>query len=70
MSHHGIVGFKLDEEGKADPSINGKNILIEATVCYAGSGVTDIMIGDHIFKVRNGSLEKAARTADESICGD
>lgn len=65
---HGLVGFQLDEEGKADPAIAGKDIILRATVCYPGSGVTDIMIGDHVFQVKNGSLVKATSAADAALC--
>lgn len=68
MKDKGLVGFKLDDEGKADPSIQAQNIMIVALVCYPGSTTTDIQIGDHIFQVPNVSLEKASREADEAIC--
>lgn len=68
MKDKGLVGFKLDEHGIANPEISGKNIIIVVAACYPGTRITDIQIGDHVFQVPNASLEKAAREADEVIC--
>jgi hypothetical protein len=49
----------LDAVDKMNPSWQGEVISLEAKIAYPGSRVTDIVIGNSIYKVLNTDLAKA-----------
>jgi hypothetical protein len=59
-----LIAVELGEEGPMDPSLEARKVLIEVTIGYPGSGVTDIIIGSEVVKVRNDALRCAAHFAE------
>jgi hypothetical protein len=49
----------VDAVDKMNPKFQGKKILLEVTVGYPGSRISDIAIGDNIYKIQNSDLVKS-----------
>lgn len=49
----------LDVMGRLDRKYHGTPIGLTGTIAYPGSRVTDVAIGDNVYKILNTDLEKS-----------
>lgn len=49
----------LDPAGKMPKETQGRKIQVEITIGYPGSSVTDVAIGNSVYKLKNEDIEKA-----------
>jgi hypothetical protein len=59
-----LTATELGEEGPINPDFAHRKLLIEVKIGYPGSGMSDLIIGSEIVKVRNDAVRQAAIEAE------
>jgi hypothetical protein len=59
-----LTATELGDEGPINPDFAHRKLLIEVKIGYPGSGMSDLIIGSEIVKVRNDAVRQAAIEAE------
>lgn len=59
-----LTAADLGSDGMMDPNHVSRLMLVEVKISYAGSAVTDVLVGGHKVSVPNQALRRAAIEAE------
>jgi hypothetical protein len=59
-----LTAAELGDDGPLNPDLESRRVLIEVEIAYPGSGVSDLVVGTEVVKVRNSALRQAAIQAE------
>lgn len=59
-----LTAAELGDDGPMNPDFAHRKVLIEVKIGYPGSGMSDLIIGSEIVKVRNNAVRQAAIEAE------